>query len=206
MPAALALPFLFKPVHSTPEDYSGHRYIAGSFSELVDRGLNDPLLTAFEREVLERAKLSGRIEQADYDEAFARFDACMESSGEPVKLVKLSNGLFRIETTPLDDGETVQSAMAVVTGCETGTTLILADLYGIQQGNPDLLADPYAVARNCLATKGLVGPNYTHEDLQKAMNTPSSPWSSLEDRLPFDPYGDEAQACFVGANMALGKA
>lgn len=130
----------------------------------------------------------------------------MATSGKPVTLTKLSNGLYKIENTPLSEGETIQLAMSIVTACEAGTTNEIGELYGIQQGNPELLANPYEIAHSCLAAKGVVDSNFSHEDLRKIMGSPGNPGSTLEDRLPFDPYSDEAQACFVGANMALGKA
>ncbi|MFE4195857.1 hypothetical protein ACFRJ9_08325 [Paenarthrobacter sp. NPDC056912] len=172
---------------------------------MVATALNDPTLQEFDRDVLERAKVSGRIEQADYDEAYSRFAQCMATSGKPVTLKKLSNGLYRIENTPLADGESVQTAMSIVTQCEKGTTNEVGELYGIQQGNPELLANPYEIAHKCLEAEGIVDSTFSHEDLRKIMGSPGSPGSTLEDRLPFDPYSDEAQACFVGANMALGK-
>lgn len=185
---------------------SERRHIANNFSELIDRALGDPTLQEFDREVLNRAKATGRIEQADYDEAYSRFGRCMATSGKPVTLTKLSNGLYRIENTPLSEEESVQSAMSIVTACEAGTTNEIGELYGIQQGNPELLANPYEIAHNCLASKGLVDSNFSHEDLRKIMGSLGPPGVPLEDRLPFDPYSAEAQACFVGANMALGRA
>lgn len=180
--------------------------IANNFSELVTAALEDPNLQEFDRDVLERAKNTGRIAQADYDEAYSRFSQCMELSGKPVSLTKLSNGLYQIKNTPLSDGETVESAMTIVNKCSEGTTNRLGELYSIQQGNPELLSDPYEISYKCLQSKGLVDSQLPLEEFRKALATAGNQGSSLEDRVPFDPYGDEAQACFLGANMTIAKA
>lgn len=101
------------------------RHIANNFSELIVAALDDLLLQDFDKDVLERAKASGRIGQADYDEAFSRFAQCMLISEEPVTLKKFSNGLYRVDTTPLSDGESLDAALSVFTKCQIGTTAVL---------------------------------------------------------------------------------
>ncbi|MFJ4027185.1 hypothetical protein ACIPWF_08165 [Paenarthrobacter sp. NPDC089989] len=202
--AACVIPLMAACSGESSEN-SERRYIAKNFTELVITGLKDPKLQEFDRDVLERAKVSGRIEQADYDEAYSRFERCMAASGKPVKLTKLSNGLYKIENQPLSDGESIESAMSIVVKCQEGTINEIGELFGIQQGNPDLLADADEVAYNCLAAKGIVNSNFSKDDLKKAFNDPGNGKRGLKDRLPFDPYSDEAQACFVGANMAVGQ-
>lgn len=181
------------------------QYIANNFREIIDEALTRPYLQEFDRAVLERAKEAGRIEQSDYDEAYSRFEQCMRSNGEPVTLRKLSNGPYRVVTTPLSPGETLESAMEVVTECERGTILHLADLYGIQQGNPKLLANPDQIAYECLEAKGLLTSEFSLEEFTEIMTKPGPPGVPLEERLPFDPYADEPQACLVGANMSYSK-
>jgi hypothetical protein len=185
---------------------SERRRIAEDFSELVSTALADPNLQEFDREVLERAKTTGRIEQADYDEAYSRFAQCMETSGKPVVLTKLNNGLYQVENTPLSEVETIESAMSIVNKCSEGTTNRLGELYSIQQGNPELLSNPYEIAYRCLESKGILDSQVPLAEFQKTLSSAGSEGSSLEDRLPFDPYSDEAQACFVGANMTIAKA
>lgn len=184
---------------------SERRHIANNFPEVIVTALDDPLLQDLDRDVLERAKASGRIAQADYDESFSRFAQCMLTSGKPVKLSKVSNVLYQVENAPVPEGETTQSIMAIVTRCQQGTVGSIAGLYSIQQGNPELLANPYEVVHKCLQTKGMVDSDYSHEELRKAMSSPRGQEADLEDLLSFDPYGDEAQACFLGANMAFGR-
>ncbi|MCA4134903.1 hypothetical protein [Arthrobacter sp. M4] len=180
-------------------------YIANNFGELIEESLSGPFLQEFDRGVLERAKVAGRIEQADYDEAYSRFEQCMRAVDEPVTLKKLSNGLYKVETTPLSPGESLDSAMDKVTECSKGTTFHIAGLYGIQQGNPKLLANPDQVAYECLEAKGLVSSDFSLEEFTEAMTKPGNPGQSTQDRVPFDLYEDEAQACLVGANMSYSK-
>ncbi|MEA5453686.1 hypothetical protein SPF06_03030 [Sinomonas sp. JGH33] len=66
--------------------------IAGSFEELLDFKLSRSDINDFERDVYKRAKETGRIAQADYDEAYARYADCMSERGYPVTLKKLPNG------------------------------------------------------------------------------------------------------------------
>lgn len=182
------------------------RHIADNFAELIDQALTSPRLQEFEREVLKRAKETGRIEQADYDEAYDRFAKCMEVGGEPVKLKKFGNGLYKVDTTPLSEGETLESARAVVDACSAGTLNHLAALYGTQQGNPKLLANPYEIAYECLEVKGIVSSDFAFEEFTDVLRSPGREGSSLDERMPFDIYGDEAQACFVGAGLFYTKA
>ncbi|MCA4131277.1 hypothetical protein [Arthrobacter sp. M4] len=178
------------------------RHVANNFTEIVEESLSAPNLEEFDRGVLERAKETGRLEQADYDEAYRRFADCMEFSGEPVKLKKLSNGLYRMDTTPLSPGETLESAVAVVDKCSNGTINHIASLFGTQQGNPELLLNPYEIAYKCLESKDLVGSSLTFEKFAEVFNSPDSKgaWS---ESLGFDVFDDEAQACFIGANITL---
>ncbi|MGP0224503.1 hypothetical protein [Paenarthrobacter sp. NCHU4564] len=205
MTVAVACSVLLLPACAGEQEASEKRHIASNFSELVDNALKDPTLQEFDRDVLERAKASGRINQADYDEAYGRFAQCMATAGKPVKLTKLSNGLYRIDNTPLADGESVQTAMSVMVKCQEGTINEIGELFGIQQGNPELLANADEVAYKCLNTKGLLDTEFSQEDFVKALNEPRNEDTNLQDRLPFDPYTDEAQACFVGANIVIGK-
>ncbi len=187
-------------------DNPERKYIAKNFRELIERDLESPFLQEFDRSVLERAKETGRIEQSDYDEAHSRFEQCMRTSGEPVTLKKFGNGLYRVDTTPLSPDESLQAAGNVYIECAKGTIFHIANLYGIQQANPKLLANPDQIAYECLEAKGLVTPDFSLEEFTKAMTEPGSPGQSTQDRVPFDLYEDEAQACLVGANMNYGKA
>lgn len=181
-------------------------HIADDFSDLVTVALDDTSLQDFDREVLQRAKSAGHIEQADYDEAFDRFAQCMERAGQPVTLTKLSNGLYQEKPSALSEGETLEVALSVLDECSAGTTAVISNLYDIQLGNPELLADAYAVAHSCLDAEGLVDSEFTLEELRKTVGSSGPLGDTLEDRLPFDPYSHDAQACFVGANMAITKA
>lgn len=202
---ACLLPFI-AGCSGSAEASTESEHIAEDFSELVNTALEDQDLQDFDRAVLERAKDTGRIQQADYDEAYGRFAGCMDQAGEPVALTKLSNGLYQEKPSPLSEGENLESVFLIMDACSAGTTRVIGNLYNIQQGNPELLADPYEVAHNCLQAEGLADAQYSLEDLRKTIGSPGGFGKALEDRLPFDPYSNEAQACFVGANMAIAKA
>lgn len=202
---ALALPIL-AACSASSQETTERQYIAKNFAELIDEDLGSPLLQEFDREILERAKATGRIEQSDYDEAYGRFEQCMSASGEPVKLKKFNNGLYRVDTTPLSPGESLESAMDVVAQCSSGTVAHIANLYGIQQGNPKLLANAYQVVYECMEAKGLVDSDFSLKEFTKVMDEPGPPGVPLSARLPFNPYADEAQECFISGNMTVFKA
>ncbi|MFJ4267868.1 hypothetical protein ACIPY1_15020 [Paenarthrobacter nicotinovorans] len=199
--AALACVLVLTAACTDPKQGNDEpEHIANNFTDLVITALNDPALEEFDRDVLQRAKDSGRVEQADYDEAYRRFAHCLAMSAKPVGLTRLSNGLYRVKNTPLSDGESIEFAMSVVTKCQRGTTNEIGELYGIQQGNPDLLADPFKVSHKCLHDKGMIDSSFSTEDLRKSIAPEGSRPSA---NLPFDANGDEAQACFIGANMTI---
>jgi hypothetical protein len=76
----------------------------------------------------------------------------------------------------------------------------------MQQGNPELLTRSYETAHNRVQVEGLVDTQYTLDNLHRTIYLIRSPGSTREDRLLFNPHGDETQACFIGANMAICKA
>ncbi|MCA4131278.1 hypothetical protein [Arthrobacter sp. M4] len=178
---------------------------ASNFLVLIDEAFSHPLLSEFDVEVLKRAKATGRIAQADYDEAFSRYEHCMAASGEPVKLKKFSNGLYDVKPTPLSPGESIESVMQIVTNCTKGTIAVLQGLYATQQGNPLLLQNPYEVAYKCLESQGLVDSSFSFKKFAETLNTPPSTPGPRNLSLPFDLYSEEAQGCFVGAGMHFSK-
>jgi len=174
------------------------RKLAGSFEELLDQRLSLPDLNDFEREVYTRAKETGQISQADYDEAYSRFTACMAEGGEPITLQKLKNGVYRIKTTPLDPGESLEQAMDVVSACQKTTTGFIPELFQIQQVNPDLLGDSFEAEYRCLERSGLIPESYSLEKYKKSQLEQPPPGKRSTDDMPFDFQADEVQSCLLG--------
>lgn len=176
---------------------------AGSFAELLDQALSRQNLNDFEREAYLRAKETGRIAQADYDEAYARYSRCMTEGGKPVELKKLKNGLYREKLAPLRSDESTEEAMTVVSSCQRSTTGYLPEMFGIQQGNPELLWNSDEVAYRCLERSGLVPDGYSLEKYTNTMQNPKPGGGSRLDDMPFDFKSDDVQACLVGAGISM---
>jgi hypothetical protein len=69
----------------------------------------------------------------------------------------------------------------------------------MQQGNPELYADPSLVAFTCLREGDLIGASGTVDDVQWFM------FASMRGDFPFDPEATAAEACFYGAGMAYDR-
>ncbi|MEA5453684.1 hypothetical protein SPF06_03020 [Sinomonas sp. JGH33] len=178
--------------------------IAGSFEELLDFKLSRSDLNDFEREAYMRAKETGRIAQADYDEAYARYADCMSERGDPVTLKKLPNGLYQEKAAPLKPGQSLEQSMDIVSACQKITVGYLPEMFAFQQGNPELLRDMDEAAYRCLERSSLVPEGYSLEQFSKSMNEPEPGGGSRLNDMPFDFKSDDVQACLVGAGIALG--
>lgn len=178
---------------------SGTR-IAPSMSALFDQYLAKDTLSSFERDVIQRAKQTGRIRAEDYETAHAKQAACMAENGWQEQTRKLSNGLYQttgVTPVPSTDAE-VNKYMEASNTCSEGTSKIIESLYQLQQGNPGLLADPYETAVECLKKSSLVDDSYTGRKLENALNG-----DGTSKGLPFDATSDAAQSCFTGAGLAV---
>lgn len=206
IPVATALAILFFSITGCSATESQPRptgKFADSFAELLDLKLSHSDLNDFEREVYLRAKEVGRIAQADYDEAYARFSECMTAGGKPVELRRLKNGLYHEKLAPVNSGESTEQVMMVVSSCQKSTTGYLPEMFRIQQGNPELLWNSDEVAYRCLERSGLVPEGYSLEEYTKTMQNPNPGGGSRLKNMPFDFKSDDVQACLVGAGISL---
>lgn len=186
----------------TPAPPSGGERLAPSLGALFDQYLARKDLSPFERDVLTRARQSGRIATADYENAHAKEAACMTAAGYDITYKKLPNGLYKntphLPTTN-DTKKAQAQADALMTAsaeCAKHVTMVIEALYTVQQGNPDLFADPFDAAVQCLRKAGLVPGDYTTA-------TFADQYAKSFQQAPFDPNGDPAQACLAGAGIAF---
>ncbi|HEX8628653.1 MAG TPA: hypothetical protein VF755_10835 [Catenuloplanes sp.] len=154
----------------------------------------------FERAALDRAIASGKIDPADYEEAFSRYRQCMQDAGLRETYTKLPNGIYRV--TPPDDvggaGKDVDAYAKVMRECASNAGLMrLEALYRTQIDNPDLLADPRLVVVRCLVKAGLVPTDYTPEKLTTFVT------GDMTGATDFDPMNPEAQKCLTAGGMAI---
>lgn len=175
--------------------------LAPSLEALFEQALQRPGLSQFERDVLSRAVEAGKIAQADYEEAHSRYARCMKDAGVTETYTKLSNGLYEIHPPRVTgNGATAQEAgnryKAVSEKCARGTMPVVESLYLVQQGNPDLLADPFAVAVRCLVKAGVAPADYTPEDLKADQK-------NLFAQAPYKVSDPQAHACLFAAGFAV---
>ncbi|VTR75866.1 hypothetical protein [Cellulomonas hominis] len=178
-----------------PADTGGER-LATSLTALFEQELEDAELSEFERDVFERAVATGEISDADYEEAFARFDRCVRDLGYEQVAEKASNGIYRITPPDLADEAAVEEYLERTGDCAEHTTMRIEALYAQQQVNPDLLADPAAVAAGCLVDLGAVPADYDAEAFERDFD------GDL-DAASFDAQDPEVQACLHGAGYAV---
>lgn len=176
-------------------DGSSQEVLAGSMSELFAQTLEESELSDFEREVLERAAEEGAISQADYDESFNRYQRCISDLGYEETWEKLPNGLYQVTPPPLESQEEVDRYAEQATECADGTVMTIEALFNQQQTNPELLADPRAVAVQCLLEGGFVSAEYTVDDFEADMENPGN--------ASFDVSDDTANACLSSAGYSV---
>ncbi|MFY1686855.1 hypothetical protein [Plantactinospora sp. WMMB782] len=150
----------------------------------------------FEREALDRAIRTGKIDPVDYEEAFTRYRRCAQGAGLDERYTKLPNGIYRI--TPEAGNEDVEANGELMVKCAQDAGLVsLEALYRTQVDNPELLADPKLVVVRCLVKAGLVPPDYTVQKLSAFLE------GAVEDMTDFDPTHPEAQKCLTAGGIAL---
>ncbi|WP_156382619.1 hypothetical protein [Sanguibacter sp. Leaf3] len=174
---------------------TGDEVLAGSMTELFAQYLDSDTVSEFERDVLERAAETGTIPQADYDEAFTRYQQCVSDLGYTETWTKLPSGVNQVTPPLLDSQEAADRYAEQATGCATGTIMLIEALFNQQQVNPDLLSDSRAVAVSCLLEGGIVDASYTVDDLDRDLEIPPE--------ASFDVSDPAANACLSSAGYSI---
>jgi hypothetical protein len=183
--------------NASPQQGTGARMkpLVEQFKDARARAKSD-----FERAALDRAIKTGKIDQADYEEAFSRYRQCAQDAGLKETYTKLPNGIYRV-TPPSDIGTSAKDVDAyanTMRNCAANAGLMsLEALYRTQVDNPDLLADPKLVVVRCLIKVGLVPADYTPEKLTAFLK------SDLSKKTDFDPMNAEAQKCLAAGGIAV---
>jgi len=152
----------------------------------------------FERSALDRAIGSGKIDPADYEEAFSRYRRCAQDAGLGETYTKLPNGIYRVNPPQNLDPSAVDSYAATMRDCAINAGLAsLEALFRTQVDNPDLLADPKLLVVRCLVKAGLVPADYTVEKLSTFLK------SDMSTSTDFDPMTPDAQNCFTAGGIAV---
>ena len=179
----------------TPSTDTDLEKVAGSLTELFEQQLeheSDPFVI----DVLERAIESGSITQSDYDAAHAMYDRCMSDLGHELNYERRKNGTLA-ETGPFPDSQDELDAFSDdAEGC-AGQLAPIESLFTIQNGNPELLADPETQVVRCLADRGLTPDSYDEDAFRSDLD------ELAESPFPFDVNSPEAQECFENAGLGV---
>lgn len=175
--------------------------MAPNLTAMFRQSLQRRDLSQFERDVLTRAVASGHISQHDYEEAHNRYARCIKDAGFVETYTKMPNGVYEVHPQ-IGGGQGTQATAAVDNyksvsdKCARGTMPVIEALFLTQRNNPDLLADPHAVAVGCLVKAGLVPPSYTAESLKRDLEGDVS-------KAPFKASDPKAHNCLWSAGFAV---
>ena len=189
---------------SEPQATAPGGTMASSLTALFDQYLEGDDLSAFEREVLERAKQNGKISAEDFQSAHDKEYSCLAEKGYEVEMSKLPNGLYKSGWVKFHGAKVLDDAGLTAyfeanDECDKDVSWV-EYLYEIQQGNPGLLSDQYEAAAACLQDSGLVDAAYTGKKLEDTLDNIGA---SNASSLPFDINSDAAQACLLPAGLAI---
>jgi len=183
---------------AAPTPSAGAKF-APSLVAMMKQAATRKNLSAFERQVLDRSIRSGTIADADYEEAHSRYARCVKDAGYTEKYKKLPNGVYQVQFVPPRDSDNAYAkAWFDASGnCAHGTLAMVESLFTLQQGNPDLLANPREVVVRCLVQEGLAPAGYTVATFDKDND------DSFKN-APYKVTDIKAQTCFSNAGMAVG--
>lgn len=173
-----------------PQSGSRLQPLVDQFKQARARATSD-----FEKAALDRAITTGRIEAADYEEAFSRYRQCAQDSGVTETYTKQANGFYKID--PPADLADIDKYLADTGTCAANAGLMSIEaLYRTQIDNPELLADPRELIVRCLVKAGLVGADYTPEKLMAFVQGGLTTGD-------FDARDPEAGKCLTAGGMAI---
>ena len=175
-------------------------------SEASRKDLDD-----FERDVLNRAVKTGRIDPADYEAAHDKYLECMANAGYDEHDTKMPDGLYKSSETMDPNIDSKQWFKQSVT-CSDHTTGIIESLFRDQQDNPERYKDPGILAAQCLMDAGIVDKTYTaakfNESAQILQAHNDNDQRTLQEIFGFPvagKQGSQARYCLSlgGAGMAI---
>lgn len=170
--------------------------LAGSFDELLRQNLaaeENPFVI----DVLTEAIETGRITQAQYDQAHRMYTDCMVNAGYEEEYSRSSSGLYDWVSAGegVETREEYEDYSETRDECSDELAPVEA-LYSVQQDNPDLLARGEEIVVACFKKAQLVDATYKPSDLLSELDDGF-------DGAPYDPMSAEAQACFSAGNFGV---
>lgn len=115
----------------------------------------------------------GQVSQAEYDEAYNLWKSCVEGRGVTVSVERDKWGLYREATTlpkELATEERMHQDSIISQECERGTYLLVEAVYRDQVLNPESRDWNDGIV-SCLIDRGIVGADFTRDDLLSGQST-----------------------------------
>lgn len=196
----LALLALVTSSCASPSIATEEQRLAPSLEAYAQQQLGHDDLSDWDRAVIEKASRTGTVSQADYDEGADNFEACLNSAGLHWTRTRLLNGVVEFQPPP-GSGATGSddNAALIQAQCYQSTYAYTQDFFGLQQANPELLADFSLAAVNCLKKAAVVDDDFTTEDFDKVVGAHDSPVADW----PFDVSDPRAQTCLYSLGYAV---
>lgn len=191
--AALALTGLAISACTGTQEGNPNAKRASSFEDLFTQWLAAPDATAYDKVVLQEAIETGRITQAQYQEALDLYISCMSDAGYQMRQTRYPTGVVNVQPpASVDDADALMTTDSL---CQEQTSVFVVMGYETQQGNPDLYADAATVAYTCLKKNGLIADDVTLEQVSAFLT------ESHRNVYPFDVHDLGVKSCFYAAGM-----
>lgn len=171
--------------------------LADSLQSLIEQTLEqerkDPTAAPEQIAILERAAQTGKISASDYESAWSDYRQCMVDKGDPEPVLwHYPNGMYTQAPVGGDDKKS-DAFLRDYQECHNRYVVAVNTVYGVQQGNPSLYADPSEAIVDCLKREGLAPKSYTAEDFSH---------EQAEGKYrSFDVHDEKVRACMVANGM-----
>ncbi|WP_029088612.1 hypothetical protein [Brevibacterium album] len=143
-----------------------------TLAQLIDKGL-EQVQSDFQREVLQKAKETGEVSEADWKEANNRLAQCAKDGGLEIELMYQGAEVQYISPAGTDSTEETRAKEnELILECEMKTNAFIKDAYAYLNGSQGPGED-YALERAvlaCLIDKELVPEGTTLEQFLASMN------------------------------------
>lgn len=192
-------------------DHSGER-LASSLDAYIglmtDRARADRELTELDPsgeatrrtvETLERARRDGGVSLSDYENAWSDYRQCMLDRGyKQIVLLRQSNGVYTEAAHEAGTAAQEERYNQDMLACSVLHVGYVDAVYTVQVANPDLYANNYEGALDCLRRGGLAPKDYSMEDFRYDLFE-----APAREDLTVDIYSYQAASCLVANNIKV---
>ncbi|WP_288921073.1 hypothetical protein [Bifidobacterium pullorum] len=148
---------------------------------------------------LERARKNGGVSLSDYENAWSDYRQCMLDRGyKEIVLLRQSNGVYTEASHKAGTAAQESSYNQDMLACSVLHVGYIDAVYMVQVSNPDLYANIYEGALDCLRRNGLVPKGYSMEDFRYDLYEAPS-----REDLKVDIYSYPVASCLVGNNIKV---